>query len=34
VLELDSGEMIPFVDDVVVAVDVPGRRLQVLEGFV
>ena len=34
VLELDSGEMIPFVTDVVVAVDVAGRSLQVVEGFV
>jgi ribosomal 30S subunit maturation factor RimM len=34
VLELDSGEMIPFVEDVVVSVDVPGRRLGVVEGFV
>ena len=33
-LELDSGEMIPFVSDVVVAVDVAGRSLQVAEGFV
>lgn len=34
VLELDSGEMIPFVEDVVVSVDVPGRRLVVVEGIV
>ena len=34
VLELDSGEMIPFVEDVVVSVDIPGRRLGVVEGFV
>jgi len=34
VLELDSGEMIPFVTDVVVAVDVAGRSLRVVEGFV
>jgi len=34
VLELDSGEMIPFVDDVVVAVDVPARCLTLAEGFV
>jgi 16S rRNA processing protein RimM len=33
VLELDGGEMIPFVDDVVVSVDIPGRRLGVVEGF-
>ncbi len=33
VLELDDGEMIPFVDDVVVSVDIPGRRLDVVEGF-
>lgn len=29
VLELDGGEMLPFVDDVVVEVDVPGRRIEV-----
>jgi 16S rRNA processing protein RimM len=34
VLELDSGEMIPFVTDVVVAINVAGRSLQVVEGFV
>jgi 16S rRNA processing protein RimM len=34
VLELDSGEMIPFVDDVVVAVDVPARSLTLADGFV
>jgi 16S rRNA processing protein RimM len=34
VLELDSGEMIPFVTDVVVGIDVAGRSLQVVEGFV
>jgi 16S rRNA processing protein RimM len=34
VLELDSGEMIPFVDDVVVEVNVPARRLRLLDGFV
>lgn len=34
VLELDSGEMIPFVEGVVVSVDVPGRRLVVVEGIV
>jgi 16S rRNA processing protein RimM len=34
VLELDSGEMIPFVSDVVVAVDVPGRTLRLADGFV
>ena len=33
VLELDGGEMIPFVDDVVVSIDIPGRRLDVVEGF-
>jgi 16S rRNA processing protein RimM len=33
VLELDSGEMVPFVDEVVVAVDVPGRTLRVAEEF-
>jgi 16S rRNA processing protein RimM len=33
VLELDSGEMIPFVDDVVVAVDVPARFLTLADGF-
>jgi 16S rRNA processing protein RimM len=33
VLELDSGEMVPFVDEVVVAVDVPGRTLRVAEDF-
>jgi 16S rRNA processing protein RimM len=33
VLELDGGEMIPFVEDVVVSVDIPGRRLNVVEGF-
>ena len=34
VLELDSGEMIPFVDDVVESVDVASRTLHVAEGFV
>jgi 16S rRNA processing protein RimM len=33
VLELDGGEMIPFVEDVIVSVDIPGRRLDVVEGF-
>ncbi len=33
VLELDSGEMVPFVDEVVVAVDVPGRTLRLAEDF-
>ena len=33
VLELDSGQMVPFVDEVVVAVDVPGRTLRVVEDF-
>jgi 16S rRNA processing protein RimM len=33
VLELEGGEMIPFVDDVVISVDIPGRRLGVVEGF-
>jgi 16S rRNA processing protein RimM len=33
VLELDSGEMIPFVDEVVVAVDVPARTLTLADGF-
>jgi 16S rRNA processing protein RimM len=33
VLELDSGEMIPFVEGVVVSVDIPGRALDVIEGF-
>ena len=33
VLELDGGEMVPFVDDVVVSIDIPGRRLDVVEGF-
>ena len=32
VLELDSGEMIPFVDDAVEAVDVAGRRIGLREG--
>jgi 16S rRNA processing protein RimM len=31
VLELDSGQMLPFVDDAVQAVDVPGRRISVVE---
>jgi 16S rRNA processing protein RimM len=30
VLELEGGEMLPFVDDVVVEVDVPGRSIRVL----
>ncbi len=34
VLELDSGEMVPFVDDVVIAVDVPGRSITLADGFV
>jgi len=34
VLELDGGEMIPFVEDVVVSIDIPGRRLGVIDGFV
>ena len=29
VLELDGGQMLPFVDDVVVEVDVSGRRIEV-----
>ncbi len=33
VLELDGGVMIPFVDHVIVAVDLPGRRLDVVEDF-
>jgi 16S rRNA processing protein RimM len=33
VLELDTGEMVPFVADVVVAVDVPGRTVQLAAGF-
>ncbi len=33
VLELDGGEMIPFVEDVVISVDIPGRRLDLVEGF-
>ena len=33
VLELDGGEMIPFVEGVVISVDVPGRRLDVVEEF-
>jgi 16S rRNA processing protein RimM len=33
VLELDTGEMVPFVDDVVVAVDIPARTLQLAAGF-
>jgi 16S rRNA processing protein RimM len=33
VLELDSGQLVPFVDEVVVAVDVPGRTLRVVEDF-
>ena len=32
VLELESGEMIPFVDDAVEAVDVAGRRIGLREG--
>ena len=32
-LELDSGTMIPFVDDVVVTVDPPGRRIEVRGDF-
>jgi 16S rRNA processing protein RimM len=32
VLELDSGEMIPFVDDAVDGVDVAGRRIGLREG--
>ena len=31
VLELEDGELIPFVDDVIVSVDIPGRRLDVVE---
>ena len=34
VLELDSGEMIPFVDEVVQAVDIPARALTLADGFV
>jgi len=33
VLELDSGEMVPFVDEVVVAVDVPARSVTLAQGF-
>jgi 16S rRNA processing protein RimM len=33
VLELDGGDMIPFVEDVVISVDIRGRRLDVVEGF-
>jgi len=33
VLELDGGEMIPFVEGVVVSVDIAGRTLDVVEGF-
>ncbi len=33
VLELDTGEMVPFVDVVVVAVDIPGRTLRLADGF-
>jgi 16S rRNA processing protein RimM len=33
VLELDSGEMIPFVDDIVESVDVAGRTVRVVEDF-
>jgi 16S rRNA processing protein RimM len=33
VLQLDSGEMVPFVTDVVVAVDVPARTLRLADGF-
>jgi 16S rRNA processing protein RimM len=32
-LELDSGLLIPFVEDVVVAVDPPGRRIEVRGDF-
>jgi 16S rRNA processing protein RimM len=32
VLELDSGEMIPFVDEAVGAIDVAGRRIGLREG--
>ena len=34
VLELDSGEMVPFVDEVVTAVDVPARSITLADGFV
>ena len=34
VLELDSGEMVPFVDEVVTAVDVPARSVTLADGFV
>jgi len=33
VLELDGGEMIPFVEGVVLSVDIAGRTLDVVEGF-
>jgi 16S rRNA processing protein RimM len=33
VLELDSGEMVPFVDEVVTGVDIPGRTLTLADGF-
>ncbi|MGZ4431963.1 MAG: ribosome maturation factor RimM [Gaiellales bacterium] len=33
VLVLDGGEMIPFVEDVVLDVDVPGRRITVRDDF-
>ena len=33
VLELDSGEMVPFVDEVVVAVDVAARSVTLAPGF-
>ena len=32
-LELDSGTLIPFVEDVVVTVDPPGRRIEVRGDF-
>jgi 16S rRNA processing protein RimM len=34
VLELDGGEMVPFVDDVVLEVDVPARRIMLRDDFV
>ena len=33
VLELDSGQLVPFVEQVVLSVDVPGRTLRVAEDF-
>jgi 16S rRNA processing protein RimM len=33
VLELNGGDMVPFVEEVVTSVDVPGRTLTVADGF-